>query len=74
MKDAKHNVNWELNCTAAFIMYNINYVWKVNNILRVVEERMLNEIADFNLEKQLNECEELAKLVWFGFTYEGCGT
>lgn len=24
---------------------------------------MLNEIANFNLEKQLNECEELAKLV-----------
>lgn len=33
------------------------------NILRVVEEQMLNEIADFNLEKQLNECEESAKLV-----------
>lgn len=33
------------------------------NILRVVEEQMLNEIANFNLEKQLNECEELAKLV-----------
>lgn len=56
MKDAKHNVNWELNCTAAFIMYNINYVWKVNNILRVVEKQILNLIASFNLEKQLNEC------------------
>lgn len=32
-------------------------------MFNIVEEQMLNEIADFNLEKQLNECEELAKLV-----------